>query len=198
MPWRRSSSLSVGCNRTGRLYVDVDEAGRGDADAFRGRWSVLTATIGAAEAVDSLAELFEAEYERMVRLAFLLVGSNEVAEELVQDAFVRLQRRWESVQSPGGYLRTTVVNACRDHHRRRAVREAFRPDPRPPVTIPEPDDIAERLLKVLTPRRRAAVVLRYWEGLPDEEIAELLDCRPATVRSLVHRALNQLREVLDT
>lgn len=156
--------------------------------------STTTRTIDAAP---GLADLFRRRYDDMVRVATLLVGSVAIAEELVQDAFVRVHQRWDRVEGEGdGYLYRAVVNACRSHHRRRGVERAFRPDPRPPDRLPEPDGVLPHLDR-LSPRRRAALVLRYYADLPDEEIAAVLACRPATVRSLVHRGLAQLREVID-
>ncbi|MDQ3306536.1 MAG: sigma-70 family RNA polymerase sigma factor, partial [Actinomycetota bacterium] len=83
----------------------------------------------------SLAELFRREYAPMVRLATLLVGSDAVAEELVQDAFVAVHRRWSSVDNPGGYLRTSVVNACRSHQRRAALERRRLPRPDEPAQL---------------------------------------------------------------
>lgn len=140
--------------------------------------------------------LYHDRYGHMVRLAHLLTGRQDVAEELVQDAFVKLADRWQRIDAPGAYLRTVVVNACRSHHRRRGVEERYVAAQQPEVTgPPEVHGIWEQLHQ-LSPRRRAALVLRYYEDLDDHEIARVLSCRPATVRSLVHRGLRQLEEVL--
>src|SRR5688500_13815569 len=64
-------------------------------------------------------ELYAEAYRPMVRLALLLTGSPNQAEELVQDAFVRVYGHWKDIQSPKAYLRQSVVNACRSHRRRR-------------------------------------------------------------------------------
>jgi RNA polymerase sigma factor (sigma-70 family) len=132
----------------------------------------------------------------MVRLAHVMTGSNQAAEDLVQDAFIRVHRHWRRVEHPVPYLRTAVVNGCRTWHRRRALERDRRPDPAPLVV--EDPEIDETLgaLAELTARQRAAVVLRFYGGLPDAEIANVLGCREPTVRSLVHRALQQLKEVL--
>lgn len=153
-------------------------------------------TRGAVPARE-LAELFERRYAELVRIAVLLVDTDEAAEDCVQDAFVRVHRRWHHIEDPDAYLRSAVLNACRDQLRRRRVRRAFRPDPRPPDTIPEPDDELAHLLGQLSRRRRTALVLRFYVDLTNEEIADHLGCRPATVRSLVHRGLGQLREVMN-
>ena len=65
--------------------------------------------------------LYADEVDAMARLAFLMVGSEDQAEELVHDAFARLYERWDRVDNPGGYLRTCVVNGCKDRLRRRGV-----------------------------------------------------------------------------
>jgi RNA polymerase sigma-70 factor (sigma-E family) len=146
-------------------------------------------------AAGSCAQLHAEQYGAMVRLAHLLVGSNAVAEELVQDAFLEVHRRWSRIDNPGAYLRTSVVNRCRMHGRRRAVERRYVPDPLRVVTDPELDETWAALAR-LSPRRRAALVLRFYADMPEAEIAEALGCRPATVRSLVHRGLAQLREIL--
>lgn len=134
----------------------------------------------------------------MVRLATLLVDDQARAEELVQDAFVRVHRRWDRIDNPGAYLRTAVVNACRSHHRRRAMvkrREPVLHADAGAVTSQHPDELGDALA-ALPYRRRAAIVLRYYADLPDDEIAEALGVRPPTVRTLIHRGLADLREEL--
>jgi DNA-directed RNA polymerase specialized sigma24 family protein len=74
-----------------------------------------------ALAASAVGELFAERYAPMVRLAFLLTGSNEVAEDLVQDCFARLHRKARRIDVPAAYLRTMVVNACRSWHRTRAT-----------------------------------------------------------------------------
>lgn len=146
----------------------------------------------------TVADLFQRRYGDMVRVATLLVDSEAVAEELVQDAFVRVQKRWDAIDGePDGYLYRAVVNACRSHHRRRYVEKAFRPDPVEPDRIPEPDGIYPHLDR-LSHRRRTAIVMRFYADEPDEVIAEVLECKEATVRSLIHRGLKQLREVVES
>ncbi|MDP9019845.1 MAG: sigma-70 family RNA polymerase sigma factor [Actinomycetota bacterium] len=143
----------------------------------------------------SLARLYQREYGPMVRLASLLVGSTEAAEELVQDAFVAVHRRWDGLANPGGYLRTCVVNGCRSHQRRAALERRRRPQPRPEANDVglQADELWDALLH-LPYRQRAALVLRYYEDASEAAIAAALDVRPATVRSLVHRGLEKLRK----
>lgn len=145
-----------------------------------------------------LDELFARERVPMVRLASLLLGSSHLAEEVVQDAFASVGVRWDEIDRPGAYLRTVVVNGSRSLLRRREVEQRTRA-----LDVVDQDDhIPTRLLELrdalgrLSDRQRAVIVLRYFVDLPDVEIASMLECRPATVRSLARRALNALREEL--
>lgn len=145
--------------------------------------------------VDPLAALYRERYGAMVRLAYLLTGERSVAEELVQDAFVNVHRNWHRAEHPPAYLRAAVVNACRSWGRRRTLELHRRPTPAEPVGL-----VADELwdaLAVLPARQRAAVVLRFYEDLPDAEIARLLNMREATVRTTIHRALARLREEVE-
>jgi RNA polymerase sigma factor (sigma-70 family) len=130
-------------------------------------------------------------------LATVLTSDRAVAEELVQEAFLEVMQRWDRVDNPAGYLRTVVVNRCRNHQRGMGVRRRNVP-PAPPLTVDAPElDEMWAALAQLRPRRRTALVLRFYEDLPIDEIARLLDCRPGTVSSLLHRGLADLRKVLD-
>jgi RNA polymerase sigma factor (sigma-70 family) len=154
------------------------------------------ATIApASHAPVGLNALFDAEYEPMYRLAFAMLGSDRDAEEVVQDAFLAVAGRWDSVDNPGGYLRVIVVNGARKQMRTRIRRTQAETKLR--TTGSEEPDTETYLLDVLDglpDRQRVAVVLTYYSGLNSAEVGELLDCPAATVRSLVHRALEQLRK----
>lgn len=146
-----------------------------------------------------LERLYRAEYPRTVHLARLLTGDHHRAEELAQEAFVRVARRVADLENPAGYLHTTLVNLCRDHGRRTATVRRTPLDP--PMASPEPPlprDVDEiwQAVQGLSERRREAVVLRYWADLPLNDVASLLGVRPGTARSLVHRGLADLKEVL--
>jgi RNA polymerase sigma-70 factor (sigma-E family) len=139
--------------------------------------------------------LYAEEVDAMSRLAFLMVGSVDQAEELVHDAFARLYERWDRVDNPGGYLRTCVVNGCRDRLRRRRVEERHA-SAAVGGSDPDTDHLAD-VLAALPYKQRAAVVLRYYEDRSEADIADLLGVRPGTVKSLLHRGLASLREVLE-
>lgn len=145
----------------------------------------------------SFEEVFLAEYQPMVRLAVLLVDDLSVAEELVQDAFVRLHQRWRRVDRPGAYLRTSVVNGCRNELRRRKrERRARRTEMAVDSVELGADEMFDALAQ-LPAKRRAAIVLRYYGGLSEREIAETLSVRPGTVKSLLSRGLRELRRTID-
>jgi RNA polymerase sigma-70 factor (sigma-E family) len=138
--------------------------------------------------------LYLAHYRPMVRLAYVLVEGS--AEEVVQDAFAKVYERWGAIDRPPAYLRTCVVNGARDVLRRRQLAVWRRPDPSPEFSDLGVDHLLDALA-VLPPRRRAAVVLRYYEDLSESEIAVVLGVRPGTVKSMLHRSLLQLRGVIE-
>lgn len=141
-----------------------------------------------------LDELYRREFEPMVRLAYLLCGDRETALEVVHDAFVVTCERWSKLDRPGGYLRTAVVNRCRDLGRRQRFRSGA---PVPERAAATSDDYLADAIAVLPAKRRAAVVLRYYLDLSEADIARTLGVRPGTVKSLLSRGLAELRLALD-
>ena len=131
----------------------------------------------------------------LVRVAYLITGNHHVAEEVVQDAFLATVRSWSRVREPKSYLRASVVNGARSWLRRRKLERGNARD-RPEASLSSPDELSD-VLGRLNPRQRAAVVLRYYAGLPDAEIAAALGCRTATVRTTIHRALGALRKEIQ-
>ncbi|MGH9294777.1 MAG: SigE family RNA polymerase sigma factor [Acidimicrobiales bacterium] len=147
----------------------------------------------------SFEDFYLAHFDRLVRLAFVLTGSRELSEDLVQDSFVRLHRHYDRIETPDRYVRQIVVNACRSHFRKSGRERERRPllyviDGADPAAGGELADV----LMELPYRQRAAVVLRYYSDLSEIEIAEVLGCRPGTVGSLIHRGLARLREALNS
>jgi RNA polymerase sigma factor (sigma-70 family) len=143
----------------------------------------------------TLATVFRSEYGRLVKVAALMCDSQAVAEEIVQDAFVNLHRRWGAVSNPAAYLRTMVVNGARSQLRRRMVERRHRESTRNVADLGA-DEMYDAL-QGLPGRQRAALVLRYYADFSEDDIADALRCRPATVRSLIHRGLAKLREVVE-
>jgi len=144
---------------------------------------------------------FDEAYRRlrpaMVRLAHLLTGSIDAAEDVVHDAFLACSRHWSKLETPDAYIRRAVVNQARSRLRQvgRDRDKADRFGRAAPVTVgmPEVDDLWEAL-RCLPDRQRMALVLRFYQDLPVAEIARLLDCRLGTVKSLIHRGLARMSQ----
>jgi RNA polymerase sigma factor (sigma-70 family) len=140
-----------------------------------------------------------------VRFAYLLTGDRELAQDLAHDAFVAIAGRAEMIEPEAfpAYLRKTVLNLVRMHARRRGVERAYLTRQRsgsPETSEPQNASYLEfrHSLYRLPYRQRAAIVLRYYEDLPERQIAELLHCRPGTVKSLLSRGLRSLRTELGS
>ena len=141
-----------------------------------------------------LEALFRVEYAGMVRLAYTLLTNNAEAEEIVQDSFVEVHRRWGEIRKPGAYLRSAVVSRCRSALKRRSMR------PPQPVDEPYMSAYAPELWDVLTrltDDQRLAVVLRYYGGYTASDIAGMLEMPAATVRSHLRRGLATLKKELE-
>lgn len=142
----------------------------------------------------SFDALYEVEYAPMIRLAAIMLGDREQAADVVHDSFAKVFERWERLDRPGGYLRTAVVNGCRDRRRRALIRGRTVLPRRVDAQLGA-DDMLE-LLDQLPGKRRDALVLRFYLDLSEADIAEALGVRPGTVKSLVSRGLAQLAELL--
>lgn len=133
----------------------------------------------------------------LLRLAFLLTGSRETAEDLVQSAFAAAQPRWQQIVDPSAYLRRSIVNLAKDGQRREfRRRRLLRSEPEPVTAIPELDETWSTIRRLPT-NQRAVVVLHYYEDLPLVEISRLLGRPPNTVRSDLRRAHARLRKDLS-
>jgi RNA polymerase sigma-70 factor (sigma-E family) len=147
-------------------------------------------------------EYVTARLPALLRYAVMLTGNQHMAEDVVQDTMVRAHARWERIQrtdAPDAYVRRMLTNTYLGWRRsgwfRRSVAMAQVPDT---VVGDSADGSAVRdelwsRLAELPPRQRAALVLRYYEDLPDGAIAEVMGCAVGTVRSLISRALSALR-----
>jgi RNA polymerase sigma-70 factor (sigma-E family) len=178
----------------------------GDTAGLRVVDTVNPAAAAPRTADEAVRMLYSTHWHQLVRLATLLTRDASVAEELVQDAFVSLHRRWSSLADPGaahGYLRTTVVNNARSALRHRGVEERYR-QPGPP----EPSGPEERAvqatedarvmaaLRSLSRRQQEVLVLRYYADLSEQEIAATLGMSRGAVKSHAHRGIVALREAL--
>jgi RNA polymerase sigma-70 factor (sigma-E family) len=149
------------------------------------------------------ADLYQQHAASAVQLAYLLTGNKHLAEDLAQDAFVRLLGRFQELRKPEAfafYLRRTIVNLSRDHFRRLQRERALSRRQREPdakdddqLSRVETRDELLQALQTLPPRQRAAVVLRFCESLSEHEVAEVLETSVGAINSLVSRGLTTLR-----
>ena len=156
----------------------------------------VTGPTTEAEQATRFEQLYGREHAPMVRVARLIVGSPGEAEEIVHDAFLAVHERWDRLDEPGGYLRVCVVNRCRSVLRRRATVERTYVPADPYMVLPGEPSLVEAELARLPARQRIALVLRYYDDRSIDDVATALGCRPGAAKSLIHRAVEQLREVL--
>ena len=146
-----------------------------------------------ADPVGDFATFFACRFEPCARLALLLTGDEHLAEELAQEALTRVQPRFAELDDPDAYTRVVVVNLVRKHFRREARRNSAEKRTLTPVVVaPEHRELLD-VVAALPLRQRSVIVLRYYEGLSEAEIAAALGCRQGTVKSLAARALERLR-----
>lgn len=158
--------------------------------------------VATTAARPELPALFDEHYTSLVRLASMYLDDRESSEEVVQDAFVKLLAGSYRIE-PGKeapYLRSIVLNGARSQLRKRRVRRLKPPDPPGLVAAAEHDGVErverERVLahiRALPKKQGAVVMLRYYLGLSEAEIAETLDIAPGSVKSHAHRALAKLK-----
>lgn len=149
--------------------------------------------VASAPTDRGLRALFEREYEAMIRLAFVITRDQLAAEEVVQEAFLEVHRRWARLETPGGYLRRCVVNGSRRRVRRRVRRREVESSVPAQLAVTAGEYLTDALTR-LPERQRTAVVLAYYGRYSAREIGEVLDCRESTARSLVHRGIERLRK----
>ena len=144
----------------------------------------------------------------LLRTTTFLVGDRHAAEDVLQTALLRTARRWPQARdNPEAYVRRVLINLAKDGRRNRGRRldeapldlSGGRPGSEPATpepTGPEARDELVGALRMLPPRQRAAVVLRYWEDLSVAETAALMGCSEGTVKSAANRGLERLRTLL--
>jgi len=158
-----------------------------------------------AGAQAAVTELYLRNALGLVRLAHIMLGSRELAEDVVQDAFYGLYRRWGKLKDPDkalDYVRSSVLNGCRSALRRRGRPEALGPPPEP-VASAEAAALTEHerrevitALRQLPARQREALVLRYYLSLSPAEAALAMGIGETSVRSATHRGLAALGRIL--
>jgi len=166
-------------------------------------------SVPAWSADEAVTALFTSHYRPLVRLGTLLLHDPGQAEEMVQDAFVGLHRRWDRLRDPdagAAYLRQSVVNRCRSALRHRGVVDRFLRRQSAPGTVPsaesgavDAETYAEVLsaVRALPARQREALVLRYYLDLSVSDTADVMGCAEGTVKSLTSNALGRLGHVLS-
>ena len=156
---------------------------------------------------DAVTALYLAHYHALVRLAALLLDDAGTAEEVVQDAYVRMHSSWRRIRDPqaaAGYLRTTVVNLARSRLRHRQVVRRHAPAPMPDAPSAEQGaldrlehDRVVAALRRLPERQRECLVLRYYADLSEAEIAAAMGISPGAVKSHAFRGMAALRVALE-
>jgi RNA polymerase sigma-70 factor (sigma-E family) len=140
-----------------------------------------------------------------LRTALLLTGDWHAAEDLVQAALVKLYRAWrrlDTTEDPDAYLRRILVNTHRSWWRARWRRELpvtgipDRPGPLDGDDVRVVAQVVRQTLAALPARQRTALVLRYFEDLPEAEVAELMGCGVGSVKTHVHRGVQAMRRLL--
>jgi RNA polymerase sigma-70 factor (ECF subfamily) len=159
----------------------------------------VTLPSGEVEAGARFDIFFEEERERLFKALYFVTGSKHDAEELTQEAFLKLWERWDhidQIDDPTAYLFRVALNAFRLRRRRAAlaVRKLI-PIVEPPDAFLEAEMRADvrQLLLELTPRQRAAILLVDLLGYPSEQAARILRVRPSTVRALATQGRRALR-----
>ncbi|MFF4817019.1 RNA polymerase sigma factor [Kitasatospora sp. NPDC001309] len=163
---------------------------------------------GPAEDRPTLTDLYHAHRLGLVRMAVLLVDHQDLAEDVVQEAFTQLYQRHgehlDDLDNALGYLRTSVVNGARSMLRRRRTAREYVPPHE--ADAPSAEDHAvlndehRRVLvalQELTPRQREVLVLRYWSDMSEAQMAETLGLSRGAVKSTASRALDALEKHLE-
>jgi len=187
--------------------ADDRAAGSGAADAWAGDAIAFGGSVPGPkdDADETIEALFHAHYPSLVYTAFCLTGDRALAEQLTQEAYLRLWRRWRWIADPQAapfYLRRTVINLARQTLRRTVLeRRVLRSTRMEPADQHETDPAEVLALRqaiaALPARKRECVVLRYLIGLTEAETARVLGVSAGTVKSQTHKGLAQLRERLD-
>jgi RNA polymerase sigma-70 factor (sigma-E family) len=174
--------------------------------------ATMRAATGRPDAVTAeraVTQLYEAHALGMIRLAHIMLGDRQSAEDVVQEAFCGLYRRWSHLSDQGSavhYVRSAVLNRCRSLLRRRATAQALRgaagrletvrSAESAMLTREERDEIM-RSVRRLPRRQREALVLRFYLDLSAEETATAMGISASSVRSATHRALASLGRMLQ-
>ncbi|MEV4693155.1 SigE family RNA polymerase sigma factor [Micromonospora echinospora] len=147
-------------------------------------------------------DFVEVRYTDLLRTAYLLTGDRDAAADLVHEALIKVMRNWRRMDEPMAYVRRAMVNERTSRWRRLRLRELLtssvpeRPGPDSTEHVAVRDELLTALDR-LPVRMRTVLVLRYWEDLPEAEVAAVMGCAVGTVKSQAARGLARLRVVLD-
>jgi RNA polymerase sigma factor (sigma-70 family) len=151
----------------------------------------------------SFEAFYEAENQTLFRRLWLIAGNRSEAEEIMQEAFLRLLERWDRIdqlKDPTAYLYRTAMNVFRRRYRRSAlaIRKALAPDTaRDEFAAADARDAVLRALASLSPRQRAALVLIELEGMSSQEAGEALGIKASTVRALATQGRAAFRTLME-
>jgi RNA polymerase sigma-70 factor (sigma-E family) len=165
--------------------------------------AVEAVVVASPEDDVEFADFFTASWPRLFRTTYAVAGDHASAEDALQSAYARAYASWRRVRAtehPEAYVRRMAVNEVLTV-RRRAWWRRERPHAEPPEPPPAPSadvragdqDAVWAAVSALAPRQRAVIVLRYYEGLSEAEIADVLGCSRGTVKSQASDALRRLR-----
>jgi RNA polymerase sigma-70 factor (sigma-E family) len=148
------------------------------------------------EPMTTFEAFYRSRYRDAVRLAYVMTSDPDSAEDVAQEALMRVRPRFASLESPWPYTRAAIINGARSHLRGRnrewARLRSVAASQRSTSDL-QPIELLDAIDR-LPFRQKAVIVLRFYEDLPESEIAEALGCRPGTVKSLSSRALSRLAQ----
>lgn len=171
--------------------------------------AALSATSDTLDADALVAAMFIEQGASLVRLARVFCDDRNAAEDLVQEAFIRLHRSAGSIRDLGrapAFLRSIVINLARDHNRRGLMSLRHRASAEPPQPPTEPDEHSVRneegdevlvALRTLPERQRACLVLHYYEEMSIAEVADTLHISKNSVKTHCRRGLTALESRLE-
>jgi RNA polymerase sigma factor (sigma-70 family) len=147
---------------------------------------------------ESFREFYNRNYRDLVKLAFLFVRNIEVAEDITQDSFLSISKKYKELLNPDAYIRVALVNKCKTYIRskvfeRKKLEKLM-------VNVLEISDEKKDILDVLemlSQKQKTAVILRYYLCFSDKEIARIIKCRSSSVSSLIVRSLNIIKKRID-
>ncbi|WP_406673780.1 SigE family RNA polymerase sigma factor [Nonomuraea sp. N2-4H] len=149
------------------------------------------------------ADFVAARSDSLIRLAYVLTGDQDTAEDLLQTALTKTASRWNKIRdNPEAYVRKVMYHEQVSRWRSpRWGREKLVDSPPERMASDRTAEVDEHLalqqaLRALPPRKRAVLVLRYYEDLPESEVATIMGCSVGTVRSQTHQAITRLRELV--